>query len=449
MTTRRPLRRLPLLTVLALVALGLGVTPADVLATTITVTTTADEYDTGSACSLREAIHAANHDTAFGGCVAGSGADTISVPPGTYTLTGEGYDEEDTPAPGEIEITSSLTIIGAGRSTTVIANWTDARLFVVHGAGITATIAQVTLQGTDDSSTNDGISIRPGATLVLTGSSISGNGNVITNEGTLQLSDSEATGSSRYSASIRNTGRASLLRSTVTGGGHSDGGGIANDGEMTVVDSSLSGTTSGSGGAVANRGVLTLQNSTVHDGSVAGGGGGILNSGTAIVINSTISHNGGRHGGGIYNTGTMTMTNSTLSNNDGEVGAEIWNSGTFSINNSTISANRTSESDESEIMGGGIVNSGGSITMANTILAGNSAEEPATVHCVGTLTSAGYNLFGVITGCTITGDTTGNQVGVDPRLGPLQNNGGPTWTHALLAGSPALDAGHPGPGASC
>ena len=87
MTARRPFRRLHLFTILALVALGLGITPAIVHATTITVTTTADEYGTGNACSLREAIHAANQDTAFGGCAAGSGTDTISVPAGTYTLT--------------------------------------------------------------------------------------------------------------------------------------------------------------------------------------------------------------------------------------------------------------------------------------------------------------------------------------------------------------------------
>ncbi len=66
MTTHSPFRRLCLLSILALVTLGLGVTPAVVHAATITVTTTTDEYGSGSACSLREAIHAANHDTAFG-----------------------------------------------------------------------------------------------------------------------------------------------------------------------------------------------------------------------------------------------------------------------------------------------------------------------------------------------------------------------------------------------
>src|SRR3954451_11338058 len=63
------------------------------LAASITVNTTADEYDTGAGCSLREAIQAANTDAAFGGCAAGSGADTISVPAGTYTLTLTGIED--------------------------------------------------------------------------------------------------------------------------------------------------------------------------------------------------------------------------------------------------------------------------------------------------------------------------------------------------------------------
>jgi len=59
----------------------------------------------------------------------------------------------------------------------------------------------------------------------------------------------------------------------------------------------------------------------------------------------------------------------------------------------------------------------------------------------GMLTSQGFNLIQDVSGCTILGDSTGNLLGADPELGPLQNNGGPTYTHALLPGSPAIDAG--------
>ncbi len=451
MTIRSPFRRFHFLSILALVTLSLGLMPAVSHAAAVTVTTTADEYGTGSACSLREAIHAANQDTAFGGCAAGSGADTISVPAGTYTLTlaqpdagPEDEPGEDSVAIGDLDITTSLAITGAGRSATVIESTNKARVFDIHGAGVTATIAQVTVRGMpspEDREYRHGVRIRPGATLVLTSSSISGSDSAIANEGTLELSDSEAKGGSRYSVGggIRNTGRASVLRTTVSGSVMANGGGIANDGEMTLVESSVSGSAF-NGGAILNTGVLTLQTSTVRGTAMTGGG--ILNHGTATVTNSTISHSSGVSGGGIYTSGTMTVTNSTISNNmaSGQ-GAGITNGGTLSINNSTISANTAEPGYEGDMVGGGLVNGVGSVTLANTILAGNSAEDPATADCAGTFTSGGYNLVGVTTGCTITGDTTGNLLGVDPMLGPLQDNGGPTFTHALLAGSPAIDAG--------
>src|SRR3989337_982403 len=77
-----------------------------------------------------------------------------------------------------------------------------------------------------------------------------------------------------------------------------------------------------------------------------------------------------------------------------------------------------------------------------TIVAGNTASEVGP-DCSGTIGSSGYNLVGSTSGCTITGDTTGNLTGVDPLLSPLQDNGGPTLTHPLLPGSPAIAAGNP------
>ena len=63
--------------------------------------------------------------------------------------------------------------------------------------------------------------------------------------------------------------------------------------------------------------------------------------------------------------------------------------------------------------------------------------------CKGVLTSNGYNLIGNTTGCTISSVSTGNQLNVDPRLGPLRDNGGSTWTHALSFLSPAIDTASP------
>jgi hypothetical protein len=86
--------------------------------------------------------------------------------------------------------------------------------------------------------------------------------------------------------------------------------------------------------------------------------------------------------------------------------------------------------------GDGIRTSNALMTLGNTILANNLNGD-----CRGTVSSTGYNLVSIPAGCTIVGDTTGNIIGVDPMLGPLAFNGGPTQTHALLTGSPAIDAG--------
>jgi len=111
-----------------------------------------------------------------------------------------------------------------------------------------------------------------------------------------------------------------------------------------------------------------------------------------------------------------------------------------SLNNVTISNNTTTSG-----VGGGIriyeTDPPPVVSFQNTIIADNSG---ADADCVGVLTSQGYNLLQTVSsGCTITGDLTGNLTGVSPNLGPLANNGGPTWTHVLLPDSPAIDAGNP------
>src|SRR5262249_39440941 len=92
--------------------------------------------------------------------------------------------------------------------------------------------------------------------------------------------------------------------------------------------------------------------------------------------------------------------------------------------------------------GGGIFNfSPGTITLLNTIVAGNTDQGGQAPDCSGTITSQGHNLIQSTLGCTITGDTTGNITGQNPLLGPLTKNGGLTQTQLPLAGSPVIDAG--------
>jgi len=174
------------------------------------------------------------------------------------------------------------------------------------------------------------------------------------------------------------------------------------------------------------------------------------------MTNSTISENGvggtssTTFGGGLYNDGTATLINSTVSGNratnETPEGAGIYNEGTLSLINSTV-ANNVFFTTQVGI-GGGISNLG-TVTARNSIVAGNrrvfSQQFPGDIAApdfYGTLTSQGYNLIGNTDLTTITGDQTGNILNTDARLDPLGDNGGPTQTHALLADSPAINAGN-------
>jgi hypothetical protein len=219
--------------------------------------------------------------------------------------------------------------------------------------------------------------------------------------------------------------------------------------------SSLSGLTlanggvfGGEGGAIHNAGTLTLTNSSVAD-STARTGGGIYNSGTLTVAGSTISGNSAADptsaaGGGFFNTGTLIIVDSTISGNQASAvglrsanGGGIINSGgTLIVLNSSITLNRAGPGPASS--GGGIAG-GGSRHLRNSILAGNTA--PNGPDLSGALTSSGFNLVGNSRGGS--GYDPTDLLDIDPLLGPLQDNGGPTHTHALLPASPAINAGDP------
>jgi hypothetical protein len=176
-------------------------------------------------------------------------------------------------------------------------------------------------------------------------------------------------------------------------------------------------------------------------GTYGGYGGGIYNgSGTVTIEASTISGNsasGDIYGvacaGGIFNgSGTVILSASTVSGNSAMWAGGIYNgSGRVSLTNSTIAGNQTSAS------GGGIYDDSGTVTLATSIVAGNSAA--AYPDMSGGLTSLGHNLIGNTEGST--GWVGTDLLNMDPKLGPLQDNGGPTMTMAPLTGSPAVDAG--------
>jgi hypothetical protein len=225
-----------------------------------------------------------------------------------------------------------------------------------------------------------------------------------------------------------------LANSIVTGNTTRVGSGIANTGTLMLYGSRIIGNVAfDQGGGIANTGTLTITNSTVSD-NTSRLGGGIANLGILTLTNGTFSNNTASQGGGVANMSMLIMANSTLSGNTAGQGGAIDNTGTLIMNNATISSNTAGQ-------GGGIVSSDGTIHVGNTIVAGNADLGGQAQDCIGTLTSQGYNLIQDTLGCTVVGDSTGNLLGVDPDLGPLADNGGPTLTHALLPGSWAIDAG--------
>jgi len=201
------------------------------------------------------------------------------------------------------------------------------------------------------------------------------------------------------------------------------------------------------GGIYNDNATLTLSSCTISGNTIDFGiGGGIYNDGvnggaTLTVSNCTISGNSAYFGGGIYNyVGTVTVTNTTLSGNYAESGGGgIRNEGTLTITNSTLSGNFCANSADDH--GGGIYNSG-TLKIGDTILkVGPSGENVYNVQPIGSVTSLGYNLSSDNGGGYLTG--TGDRITTDPMLGPLQNNGGPTFTHLPESNSPAIDAGDP------
>jgi hypothetical protein len=283
----------------------------------------------------------------------------------------------------------SLKIVGSGAGTTIIDGGGVDTVITIRNAKVYVTLSKVTIRN---------------------GLGVSGYGGGVNNNGTLTINDGVITGNTAY-----------------------DGGGINNNGKLTINNGVVAGNTAqGSGGGVINIGGMTINKSTINGNSIVGDGGGIWNLGTLKINDSTISGNTAGKvlfstGGGIANSATMSVNNSTISGNTvvrfGVGGIENLE-GTLTISNSTISANR-----------GGINVNLGTATLQNSIVANNSGQ-----NCFNIVTSIGYNL-------SSDGSCNFNSPGdlniTNPMLGPLQPNGGPTKTHALLAGSPAIDGGNP------
>jgi Right handed beta helix region len=305
-----------------------------------------------------------------------------------------------------------------------------------------------------DGMSNQGNAFSGTASLTVVNSNVSDNaGSGISNDGTEGIT----------SATILSTTVSDNSVGGVSSGAFFGGAGV------TITDCTISGNSTNGGILAGADTFLTVANSTISDNLSGETGGGIdVISALVSIVNSTISGNSaGTSGGGIYcfeNVGPVSIVNSTISGNSaGDSGGGIYNSNfgdqDSSIVNSTISGNSAGTS------GGGIYNVGVRLHVANSTITGNSAGSGGGIYDNqsvvgisntifnagasgenifnngGTVISGGYNLSSDDGGGYLTGP--GDQINTDPLLGPLQNNGGPTFTHALLPGSPAIDAGDP------
>lgn len=293
-----------------LVAVGIvcGISAAG--AAMIPVNSTADDTAANGNCTLREAVIAANTDSPVDACPAGSAADVITVPAGTYVLTQTGAGEEAA-ATGDLDLLDDVEIVGAGAATTIVDGNLSDRVFDVSPSGPGATVGLT------------GITVRNGR--ILSSMFIAGGG--IQNAGTLTVTDCVISGNTASSTSsavgggLQSTGTLLLVNSIVSGNTAAAspiaahpltalGGGIHSAGSANIVDSTIDGNTAitspvfpsfdtqAEGGGIFSSGPLTVTGSTIRD-----------NLATLEDSDSTAS------GGGIATTAQLTLTNSTLSGN--------------------------------------------------------------------------------------------------------------------------------------
>jgi hypothetical protein len=404
---------------------------------TLTVTTLAD----GGPGSLREALAVA------------AGGDTVTFADGlggTLALTS-----------GELAVAASVVIAGPGAGVLAVDAGYGSRVLEVP-AGATASVSGLTLtRGAADS----GGVVANGGTLLLAGAELSagsawGPGGGLANAGVAVLRG--VTVSGNYAAGpgggVYNAGQLDLAGGLLYGNVSSDGGGAAYNAAGAAV-SAAGVTVLGNGALVAggglyNAGAATLAASALAADSSAAGGGA-YNSGSLALSACAVYNNGATDGGGIYNAGgALSLSNTTLAQNSASGdGGGLWTAGPaglVALASVTVAYN-TAALYGGAGRGGGLFAASGLPALYNTLVADNfnyGASGGGFDDVYGALSGAGgYDLVGDGTGMTgLVNGANGNQVGsaaapLWPALGPLQDNGGPTPTMALLAVSPARAAG--------
>ncbi|WP_395683911.1 choice-of-anchor Q domain-containing protein [Dokdonella sp.] len=242
---------------------------------------------------------------------------------------------------------------------------------------------------------------------------------------------------------VSNGARTTIARLTIRNGATLSGGGISNFGELTVLESVVEGNEGADGGGIYSSGTLTVERSTIRS-NIATRGGGLYLTGPSRLRGSTVHNNGANDGGGIHATSQpLYLVNSTVSTNYANTnGGGIYSAGTTSLYNASVINNDADhDRDENGGIGGGVYVASGTFGISNTLIAQNTIlDAPIDDDCNGFVVAFGWNLFGETDGCAFGGMGAASVGRVSAStIGPLQANGGPTSTHALLAGSQAID----------
>ena len=439
------------------------------VAATLTVNNSLDGVDVAG-CSFREAVESVNRGEAAFGCVAAGDAfgvnDRVNFDVDSVSNIGE-----------QILISSDVLINQNGSPISFTGIGDDRVLFIQNstvllentiisgGAGIgnggAIAIAQSDVNLTNSTISENSATFLGGGIYASSNSTVTLSNSLISNN----IADNDGGG-----ILISNSSTLSLENSSISGNTGDLGGGIfaATGSSITLNTSSVqdnSSRNSGGGIVVFSDSSADLTNSTVSNNSAVEDGGGVSVSLNSVVslINSTVSNNSAsRDGGGVIasinsntdtlNKSTVTFSNSTVSGNtanDDGGGIFIGPSNTVSLTNSTVSDNNAGDN------GGGVFSSVSTVSLSNNIISGNTALSSSEIVTIGGNVSLfGTNLLGessktnadafdlIFSSDVITATSDGTQpTSLDSILAPLGDNGGPTFTHALVPTSPAIGAG--------
>jgi Domain of unknown function DUF11 len=457
----------------AVIAVGAIAPSSSLAAATFTVNTTMDTnavnpavspMDSGGNISLRSVLEYVN--------TVPPGATTINVPAGTYTLTTEGGAGQGTQGALVVGTDVPVDIVGAGpSSTTIDANFLDRVLQVSAGpvtiSGFTIENGRPAQVGSSTSCPGSlsgpasGGGILDSGTLTLMGDTITGNlspgnggGIEETGTGVLKVIDSTVSHNTACAGDSSSTpgagggidesggGTVVVRHSTISHNtAIADGGGVADSSGIAPVQPPPGGT----GKAPPNTSV-TITGSTIEHNTANGNGGGVVGDGPVetnapadltLFADLVTGNTSNGTGGGVAGNDVTSIVDTTVAHNTAAGGVGGIDSGfrVFTISFSTINANRSTSQGVGNLDACG--DCGGGMTIDDSIVAWGVGTPNNCGQFAG-IVSKGHNIFSdTESGCNA---TSSDQVSTNPNLTTLADNGGPTETEALMAGSPAIDA---------